>query len=137
MPPTIDPKVAKCVKWVLRGMDMNTAILRAGLQDTKFQRRNINKHVQKQRGHTQAGGQAEAAAAAALSSAQDAAEAAVAAAAKATSAAQSAVAIVKSTKAEVGGKRTRSQANEVAKLEKKRREKFTMAYKEATAERPA
>ena len=41
---------------------------------------------------------------------------------------------MKSTKAEVGGIRTRGQANELAKLDKERSEKFKAAFKDATAE---
>ena len=58
----------------------------------------------------------------------------MAAAAKATSVGQEAVAIVKSMKAVVGGRRTRGQANELAKHDKERSEKFKAAYKDATAE---
>ena len=128
MPPSMDPKVAKCVQLILKGDGSHLATTRAvekmGLPNDPSAGRNVMKHVQKSRKKRPSEESAqEDAAERAVKAAQEASKAAAAALVHAT-AAQHAVKNLTTTLRDFGWRRIRKHTHDMLAVEQQKDEEL-------------
>ena len=141
MPPSMDPKIVKCVELIFKGDGSNLATTRAlekmRLPNDPSARRNVMKHVQKSRKKRPSEESAqEDAAERAVKAAQEASKAAAAALVHAN-AAQHAVKNLTTTLRDFGWRRTRKHTHDMLAVEQQKDEELKVASKDVCFTRQA